>query len=112
MSTAHLFKVKNNNIIRSVKKKFYKSKVKNKPKNLIQINLNTVTSLMPDLEAPKQSPVDIAPQPAYKSNKLHSDLSAAATLDPDSLEIVEVLLSILTGSVSIVQTTANVKKKQ
>ena len=35
---------------------------------------------MPDLEAPKQSHVDITPQPAYKSNKLHSDLSAAATL--------------------------------
>jgi len=65
---------------------------------------------MPDLEAPKQSPVDIAPQPAYKSNKLHSDLPAAPTLDPDSLEIVEVLLSIPTGSISIVQTTTNVKK--
>jgi hypothetical protein len=65
---------------------------------------------MPDLEAPKQSPVDIAPQPAYKSNKLHSDLSAAPTLDPDLLEIVEVLLSIHTGSVSIVQTKVNVKK--
>lgn len=63
-----------------------------------------MTSLTPAKDAPKQSPVDIAPQPEYKSSKVHSDelelfflivfpLAKLAplqqSLDPDSLEIVD-----------------------
>jgi len=104
-----------NNIIKSVKI-FFTSKVKINQRNIMQISLNTVTSLMPEIDAPKQRPVDIAPHPEYKSSKVHSGLlhsliwldfsltaflSAARTLDPDSLESVEVSLSILGGAVSI-----------
>lgn len=75
---------------------------------------------MPDIEAPKQRPVDMAPQPAYKSNKVHSVFSeslfwinpplatlflASHLLEPDlesdSLDSVDVSLSILDVSVSI-----------
>ena len=75
-----------------------------------------MTSLIPDIEAPKQRPVDMAPHPEYKSNKLHSDfsdplfwldsplttlLSATHALVADSHESVDVSLSILTFSISI-----------
>ena len=73
-----------------------------------------MTSFTPAKDAPKQSPVDIAPQPEYKSSKAHSDelelfflivfsLARLAPLkqplDPDSLEIVDdASLSLLTVS--------------
>jgi hypothetical protein len=89
----------------------------------MQISLNTVTSLMSAIEAPKQRPVDIAPHPEYKSNKVHSLsdslilynpssatlLSLAQALDPDSLEIVEVSLSILAVSLSILEGSVSIR---
>lgn len=75
---------------------------------MMQIILHTVTSLMSAIDAPRQRPVDMAPQPEYKSNKVHSFLrtspltlltSSTHSFDPDSLEIVEdVSLSILVVS--------------
>lgn len=49
---------------------------------------------MPDKVAPKHSPVDIAPQPEYKSNKLNSffavlESSSTASFELWSLEIVD-----------------------
>jgi len=40
-------------------------------RNIMQISLNTMTSLISTIEAPKQRPVDIAPHPEFKSNKVH-----------------------------------------
>jgi len=117
ISTAHLFKSKTTKIIKSVKILFTsKVKMNQRKWNIMQISLNTVTSLMPEIDAPKQRPVDIAPHPEYKSSKLHSGLldsliwvdfsltpflSVARTLDPDSLESVEASLSIMAGAVLI-----------
>ena len=78
---------------------------------------------MSAIEAPKQRPVDIAPQPEYKSNKVHSLsdslilnnpssatlLSLAQAFDPDSLEIVEVSLSILAVSLSILEGSVSIR---
>lgn len=51
----------------------------------------TVTSLTPAIFAPRHKPVDIAPQPEYKSNNEASPnlLSVSTTLFVSSLEIVD-----------------------
>ena len=80
----------------------------------IKIKMNTKdpwrltgTSFTPDLDAPMQRPVDMAPQPEYRSNKVISDLldwpfwdspvatiaSPIALLDPVSLEIDDLSFS-------------------
>lgn len=90
--------------------------------------LHTVTSFIPAKDAPKQSPVDMAPQPEYKSSKVHSEepellfwvvfpLARLALLtqplDPDSLEIVEdASLSVLTVSGLSEENTSNGKTQQ